>query len=56
MYHLPTPAIMERLAVRGVEVVRTDRVGTIVVRTDGRVIRVSADGDEWALSDTSSAR
>src|SRR5262249_53388971 len=51
-YHLPTPAIMARLEAIGAQVVRTDRVGTIIARTDGRRIRVAADGDEWELSDT----
>jgi len=55
-YHLPTPAIMARLESIGAQVVRTDRVGTIIARTDGRRIRVSADGDEWELSDTLSKR
>jgi len=51
-YHLPTPAIMARLEALGAQVVRTDRVGTIVARTDGHRIRVMADGDAWELSDT----
>jgi competence protein ComEC len=55
-YHLPTPAIMARLEAIGAQVLRTDRVGTIVARTDGRRILVSADGDEWELSDTLSSR
>jgi competence protein ComEC len=56
MYHLPTPAIMARLESIGAQVVRTDRVGTIVARTDGHRIRVAADGDEWELSDISYRR
>jgi competence protein ComEC len=55
-YHLPTPAIMERLAAIGAQVIRTDHVGTIIARTDGHHIRVSADGDEWELSDILSKR
>lgn len=55
-YHLPTPAIMARLESIGAQVVRTDRVGTIIARTDGRRIRVVADGDEWELSDRLSKR
>ena len=50
VYHLPTPEIMTRLAAHGAQVLRTDRVGTIIVRTDGRRIRVAAAGDEWELS------
>lgn len=55
-YHLPTPAIMSRLEATGAQVLRTDRVGTIIARTDGRRIRIAADGDEWELSDTLSRR
>ena len=50
-YHLPTPAVMRRLAADGAEVLRTDRVGTIVVRTDGHRIFVEAAGDTWELSE-----
>jgi hypothetical protein len=35
------------LAARGVEVLRTDRLGAVVVRTDGRTITISADGATW---------
>jgi competence protein ComEC len=49
-YHLPTPAVMSRLAAHGAEVLRTDHVGTIVVRTDGHQIFVEAAGDTWELS------
>lgn len=50
VYHLPTPMIMTRLAAHGAQVLRTDRVGTIVARTDGHRVVVSAAGDEWELS------
>lgn len=50
VYHLPTPAIMERLAAHGAQVLRTDRLGTIIARTDGERIWMSAAGDEWELS------
>jgi competence protein ComEC len=48
-YHLPTPAIMERLAAHGARVLRTDRLGTIVARTDGRRLTIDAAGDTWDL-------
>jgi competence protein ComEC len=48
-YGLPTPAIMRRLAVSGAQVLRTDRLGTIVARTDGHRIFVDAAGDTWEL-------
>jgi competence protein ComEC len=52
-YHLPTPAIMQRLSASGAQVLRTDRLGTIVARTDGRRIWINAAGDEWELSHAS---
>jgi competence protein ComEC len=48
-YGLPTPAIMERLAAGGAQVLRTDRLGTIVARTDGHHVFVEAGGDRWEL-------
>ncbi|HEX4685070.1 MAG TPA: DNA internalization-related competence protein ComEC/Rec2 [Gemmatimonadaceae bacterium] len=63
-YHLPTPAVMRRLAAygphgpgeggAGAQVLRTDRLGTIVVRTDGEKIFVAAAGDAWELPPRSS--
>jgi competence protein ComEC len=49
-YHLPTPAIIRRLAGTGAQVLRTDHVGTIVATTDGHRIFVQAAGDRWELS------
>lgn len=49
-YGLPTPAIMDRLATDGAQVLRTDRLGTIVARTDGHRVFVEAAGDQWELS------
>jgi competence protein ComEC len=49
-YGLPTPAIMDRLAADGAQVLRTDRLGTIVARTDGHRVIVEAGGDSWELS------
>jgi competence protein ComEC len=48
-YHLPTPAIMTRLAAHGARVLRTDQVGTIVARTDGHRLTIDAAGDTWDL-------
>jgi len=48
-YHLPTPAIMRALAAHGAQVLRTDRLGTIVARTDGHRIFIDAGGDTWEL-------
>ena len=54
-YHLPTPAIMERLTAHGAQVLRTDRLGTIVARTDGHRITIDAAGDTWELPPRSAA-
>jgi competence protein ComEC len=48
-YGLPTPAIMDRLAAGGAQVLRTDRLGTIVASTDGHRVFVEAAGDTWEL-------
>jgi competence protein ComEC len=49
-YGHPSPEVMADLAARGVEVLRTDRLGTIVVRTDGGAhTTISADGSTWPL-------
>jgi competence protein ComEC len=48
-YHLPTPAIMTRLAAHGARVLRTDQVGTIIARTDGHRLTIDAAGDTWDL-------
>jgi competence protein ComEC len=48
-YHLPTPAVMRRLAAHRAQVLRTDRLGTVVVHTDGNRIWIDAAGDEWDL-------
>jgi competence protein ComEC len=52
-YHLPTPGVMHTLAAQGAQVLRTDQVGSIVARTDGRRIFVDAAGDSWELSRSS---
>jgi competence protein ComEC len=49
-YHLPTTAVMHRIAATGAQVLRTDLLGTIVARTDGKRIWLAASGDEWELS------
>jgi competence protein ComEC len=54
-YGHPSPVVLRRLADAGAAVARTDRLGTIVVRTDGAGVRVEADGEEWELPPRSSA-
>ena len=46
-YGHPGADVMRSLLDRNVEVLRTDQLGTIVVRTDGRTLHVSAGGAEW---------
>ncbi len=53
VYHLPTPAVMQRLSAHGAQVLRTDHLGSIVVRTDGRRIYIAAAGDAWELLEAS---
>lgn len=53
-YHLPTPSVMRALAAHGAQVLRTDHLGGIIVRTDGRRIFVEAAGETWELSRDSS--
>lgn len=53
-YGHPSADVMATLAARGAQVLRTDRLGTIVVRTDGRRLFVDANGGRWELSTSSS--
>ncbi len=47
----PAPAVIGRLAARGIDVFRTDRDGAIVIETDGRVAHVrSATGRELTVT------
>lgn len=48
-YGHPSPVVMATLATRGAQVLRTDRLGTIVVRTDGQRLLVDANGESWEL-------
>jgi competence protein ComEC len=52
-YGHPSPDVMATLAARGAQVLRTDRLGTIVVRTDGRRLLVDAKGERWELPTSS---
>ena len=46
-YGHPSAPVMRDLIERGAAVLRTDQLGTIVLRTDGQRIRVAAGGHEW---------
>ncbi|HSJ65892.1 MAG TPA: DNA internalization-related competence protein ComEC/Rec2 [Gemmatimonadaceae bacterium] len=49
-YGHPHVETLRGIAARGATVLRTDREGTIVVRTDGRRIDVLTGGDWWRVS------
>ncbi|MGI9140687.1 MAG: ComEC/Rec2 family competence protein, partial [Gemmatimonadaceae bacterium] len=48
-YRHPSPIVVDRLARAGASIYRTDQLGTVVVLTDGKRIRVRARGEEWEL-------
>jgi len=49
MYGHPDPEVLERLSAAGVPALRTDLMGTIVLRTDGTRLEVEARGERWPL-------
>ncbi|CAA9290492.1 MAG: Phage metallo beta-lactamase family protein (ACLAME 1044), partial [uncultured Gemmatimonadaceae bacterium] len=53
-YGHPSADVVERLAAAGAEVLRTDLLGTVVVRSDGRALTVTADDQEWPVASRSS--
>lgn len=46
-YGHPGPEVMRRLAAQGATVLRTDQLGTVVLRTNGEWINVEAAGHRW---------
>lgn len=48
-YGHPSPEVMQALARRQITVVRTDRVGTAVVSTDGRLVTIRTAARQWSL-------
>jgi competence protein ComEC len=56
VYGHPDATTMRRLAAAGAQVLRTDRLGSIVLRTDGRRLIVEAAGEKWEVSEPSSPR
>jgi competence protein ComEC len=48
-YGHPAPETLANLLERQVPVLRTDLEGSVVVRSDGRVLTVEAGGDRWIL-------
>ncbi|HEY3134274.1 MAG TPA: DNA internalization-related competence protein ComEC/Rec2 [Gemmatimonadaceae bacterium] len=49
-YGHPSNDVLHALARAGAEVLRTDEVGTVIIRTDGVHIEVEAKGDKWELA------
>jgi competence protein ComEC len=56
LYGHPDPTTMRALAASGAQVLRTDRLGSIVVRTNGHRLVVEAAGDTWEVDASSSPR
>lgn len=50
-YGHPSPEVMQRLTASGATVLRTDQLGTLVVRTDGERLRIEAGGHRWETRD-----
>lgn len=48
-YGHPDAGVVARLTAAGAQVLRTDVMGTVVVRTDGRRLKIEAGGVEWEL-------
>jgi competence protein ComEC len=49
LYGHPDPATLHALAAAGAQVLRTDRLGSIVLRTNGHRLVVEAAGDTWEI-------
>jgi competence protein ComEC len=50
MYGHPSIDVLGALARSGVEVLRTDKAGTVVVRTDGKKLEIEESGTKWDLA------
>ena len=48
-YGHPSATVMDALRASGAEVLRTDRLGTVIVRTDGQTLDVEARGLRWQV-------
>jgi competence protein ComEC len=49
-YGHPSAQVLASLAAQGATVLRTDRQGSVVVRTDGRALEIQAQGEQWVSS------
>ncbi|HKO16357.1 MAG TPA: DNA internalization-related competence protein ComEC/Rec2 [Gemmatimonadaceae bacterium] len=52
-YGHPSAAVVDALAARGAQVLRTDRAGTVIVRTDGARLSIETQGATWDLPGSS---
>ena len=52
-YGHPSADVLERLTRRGATVLRTDLLGTVIVRTDGHTLWLEADGERWQADSSS---
>jgi competence protein ComEC len=55
-YGHPSVHVLASLATQGATVLRTDRQGTVVVRTDGTTLEIEAQGEWWPSSIASAPR
>ncbi len=55
-YGHPGARVLDDLAAQGTVVLRTDRSGSVIVRTDGRRISLVVQGNSWPLSRDSARR
>jgi competence protein ComEC len=55
-YGHPSAEVMRRLEDGGADVLRTDQLGTIVVRADGRRLSVEAGGESWIVPSSRGSR
>lgn len=49
-YGHPSPDVMQRLVDRGVTVLRSDQLGSVIIRTDGASLEVEAAGTRWKVA------
>jgi beta-lactamase superfamily II metal-dependent hydrolase len=49
MYGHPSPPVLQALAERGIVTLRTDLLGSIVIASDGRHLRVAGRDGRWAV-------
>jgi competence protein ComEC len=49
-YGLPSAEVMRRLVERGVTVLRSDQLGSVIVRTDGASLEIEAAGTRWKVA------